>query len=125
VTRSLEASRAPIPASMHHVTRSLDVRQNGYGEARGRVFYRARGRVAGADAGNRNRPTRGVSQPLAGLEHPGALLSRLRLLAAAAARISRSCEAVGTDYFLTLRIPISTRARFEDRDDGTAVPLRS
>lgn len=117
-SRSVDAARRADPGfDMRQVTAvETDLRQAGYDEARGRVFYRKVLDAARAD--------RGIEMATLASDTP------LGLLDAGARRVEiqgyepRKGEdvallsnTVGPDYFQVLRIPLAAGRGFDDRDD--------
>jgi putative ABC transport system permease protein len=123
-TRSFEAARRADPGfdRDHVIGLALDVRENGYDETRGRVFYHRLLEAARAHAGIESAtlatyhplaflPTRTQAVAVEGYEpKPGEDLALLN-------------NAVGPDYFRTLGIGLVAGREFEDRDDETAAPV--
>jgi predicted permease len=124
MSRSLEAARrVNLGFDARHVTAvAVDVRQNGYNETRGRVFYRKLLDSARRDAGIE-------SATLAEYTPLGFLDTRTTRVAIDAYEPRKSedlafmSNAVGPDYFRTLRIEIVAGRAFEDRDDEQAAPV--
>ena len=124
VTRSLDAARRADPGfDASQVTAiALDVKQNGYDEARGRVFFRKLLEAARADAGVE-------SATLAEHIPMGLLDTRARQVAIDGYEPRRGedlafmSNSVGSDYFRTLRIQLTAGRGFEDRDDETPAPV--
>ncbi len=122
-TRTVEAARRADPgfSADHVVSIALDVRQNGYDEARGRVFYR---KLLDALRADRGIEVAGLTAaaPLALLE---ARQQRVTIEGYEPRRgedVAFMWNTVAGDYFRTLRIPIVAGREFEDRDDETAAP---
>ena len=105
VTRSLEAARRANPGfdAAHVVSVAFDVKQNGYDDSRGRVFYRNLLDAARADAAIES-ATLAAYHPLNFLDtrvQPVAIEGYERV----EAKIWPSCaNTVASDYFRTLRI---------------------
>ncbi|MBI3490500.1 MAG: ABC transporter permease [Acidobacteria bacterium] len=124
VTRSLEAARRANPGfNRDHVSSlEVDVKQNGYDEARGRVFYRHLLDTARAAPGVES-ATLATYQLLAFLD------TRAQRVAIEGYDPRRGDDpavlsnTVGPYYFRTLRIPLLAGRAFEDRDDETAAPV--
>jgi macrolide transport system ATP-binding/permease protein len=124
VARSLEAARRVNPGfDASHVTAiAVDVRANGYNEARGRVFYRHLLDAARADPGIE-------SATLAAFVPMNLIGSREQRVAIDGYTPRRdedlafSFNTVGPDYFRTLRINVAAGRAFEDRDHETAAPV--
>jgi predicted permease len=124
VTRSLEAARRAYPGfDRDHVTAlALDVKQNGYDERSGRVFYRHLLDAARAD--------RGIESASLALYNPLAFLeTRTQRMAIEGYEPRRGedlafmSNIVSSDYFRTLRINVVAGREFEDRDDESAAPV--
>jgi predicted permease len=105
------------------VSVDLDVKLNGYDEARGRAFYRALlDRVRG-DAGS-------VESATLALYHPMAFLDTRPQRVAIDGHEPRQGEdlaflfnVIGTEYFRTLRIPTIAGRVFDERDDEAGAPV--
>jgi len=122
VTRSLEAARHTNPGydPTHATSIAIDLKQNGYDEQRGRVFYRHLLEDVRRDAGIES-ATLSAYEPLAFLETP----ARRGAIDGYEPRrdedIAFLSNIVGSDYFKTLRIDLRAVRSLEDRDhDGTA-----
>jgi predicted permease len=122
-TRSVEAARRANPGfDPSHVTATeLDVKQNGYDESRGRVFYRTLLDAARAD---------GIeSATLAAYMPMGLLDTRVQRVAIEGYEprkgedLAFMWNTVGSDYFRTLRINLTAGREFEERDDETGAPV--
>jgi putative ABC transport system permease protein len=124
VTRSLEAARRAYPGfDANHVAKlELDVTQNGYDEARGRVFYRHLLDAARADRGIES-ATLAVFTPLAFLDTPSRRVAIEGYEPRRGEDLAFMFNAIGSDYFRTLRIPLAAGREFADRDDETAAPV--
>jgi len=124
VTRSLEAARRTNPGfdGSHVATVSIDVKQNGYDEARGRVFYRRLLEAARADAGVASASLAAYT-PLAFLEPPSRPVAIDGYEPQRDEDLALSSNTIGPDYFRTLRIPLIAGREFEDRDDEHAAPV--
>ena len=124
VTRSLDAARRANPGfdPNHMVALDVDVKQNGYDEARGRVFYRKLLDAARADATVES-ATIAAFTPLSFLD------TLVRPVAIEGYQPRRGEEltfmwnTIGSDYFRTLRIGLVAGRAFEDRDDETSAPV--
>jgi predicted permease len=118
VARSLDAARRADPGfERDHVTAvHLDVKLNGYDEARGRIFYRRLLDAARADSGVES-ATLAVYTPLALVD----TISRRLTIEGYAPRkgedVAFMNNTVAPDYFRTLRIGMLAGREFEDRDD--------
>src|SRR6185503_6602262 len=119
-----EAAERAYPGfdSSHVTAIGMDVRQNAYDEARGRAFYRNLLQAARIDAGIE-------SATLAEYMPMGMLDTRVQRVAIEGYEPGRGedlafmSNAVGPDYFRTLRIPVVAGRGFEDRDDETAASV--
>ncbi len=124
VTRSLEAARRANPGfDASHVTMlAVDVKQNGYDESRGRVFYRDLLDAARADAGVES-ATLAAFTPMAFLDTPARRVAIEGYEPRRGEDMAFMSNTVGSDYFRTLRINLIAGRAFEDRDDETAAPV--
>jgi len=124
VTRSLEAARAANPGfDPGPVTAvAVDVKQNGYDQRRGRVFYRRLLEAARADAGIES-ATLASTNPLniVGVRAQPVEIEGYR--PQRGEDVAFESNTVGPDYFRTLRIALAAGRGFEDRDDETAAPV--
>jgi predicted permease len=124
VMRSLDAARRVYPGfdPSHVTTVALDVRANGYNEARGRAFYRQLLDAARADAGIES-ATLASTLPL------NLIGTRQQPVAIDGYEprrgedLSFQVNTIGPDYFRTLRIPVVSGRGFEDRDDENGAPV--
>jgi predicted permease len=124
VTRSLEAARQADPGFDARGVSALavDVRQNGYDEARGRAFYRELLAAARDDHGI-------GSAALAAYVPLGLLDTRAQPVTIDGYEprrgedLSFMSNVVSSDYFRTLRIDIVAGREFEDRDDEATAPV--
>jgi putative ABC transport system permease protein len=123
-TRSVDAARRANPGFDPRQVASvaLDLRQNGYDEPRGRLFYRHLLEAARADPG--------VECATLAAHHPLALLETRIQRVTVEAYVPRTEEdlafmsnAIGPDYFRTLRIPMKAGREFDDRDDEAGAPV--
>jgi predicted permease len=123
-TRSVEAARTANPGfDPNHVTAvSIDVKQNGYDEARGRVFYRKLLDAARAGAGVES-ATLAEVVPMGFLDTPARRVAVEGYEPRRGEDLAFMSNAVGPDYFRTLRIPVLAGRDFEDRDDEAAAPV--
>ena len=100
----------------------LDVKQNAYDEARGRVFYRKLLDASRADPGIE-------SATLAAYVPMGLLDTRVQRVSIEGYEprqgedLAFMSNTVGSDYFRTLRITVTAGREFEDRDDETGAPV--
>jgi predicted permease len=124
VTRSLDAARRAYPGfdPNHVVVLDVDVKQNGYDEARGRVFYRKLLDRARADATIES-ATVAAFTPLSFLD---TLVRPVTIEGYEPRRgedLSFMWNTVGSDYFRTLRIGLVAGRAFEERDEETSAPV--
>jgi macrolide transport system ATP-binding/permease protein len=124
VTRSLDAARRADPGfeRNHVASLELDVKQNGYDEPRGRVFYQHLLDAARADAGV-EAATLAAYHPLAFLETRARRVAIEGYEPRRGEDLALTSNTVGPDYFRTLRIPFAAGRGFEDRDDETSAPV--
>jgi len=123
-TRTVEAAERAYPGfDASQVTAiGMDVRQNAYDEPRGRAFYHNLLQAARTDAGIES-ATLAEFMPMAMLD------TRVQRVAIEGYEPRRGedlafmTNAVGSDYFRTLRIALVAGREFEDRDDPTAAPV--
>ncbi|HQZ38303.1 MAG TPA: ABC transporter permease [Vicinamibacterales bacterium] len=122
--RSLDAARRANPGfERSHVTAlGVDTKQNGYDEARGRVFYRRLLDAARAGAGV-EAATLATVQPLAFLETGSQRVAIEGHEPKRGEDLAFLSNVVGPDYFRTLRIGLVAGREFEDRDNETATPV--
>src|SRR6185295_1174255 len=123
-TRSVEAARRANPGfdPTHMTAISLDVKQNAYDEARGRVFYRKLLDAARADAGVET-ATLAAYVPMSLLDTRSQRVAIEGYEPRRGEDVAFMSNVVGPDYFRTLRIPVVAGREFEDRDDETAAPV--
>jgi predicted permease len=124
VARSLDAARRAYPGfDPNQVTAvALDVRANGYNEARGRVFYRHLLDTARADTGIES-ATLASATPLNLL---GTREQHVEIDGYAPRQgedLGFPVNTIGSDYFRTLRIPLMAGRPFEDRDNESSAPV--
>jgi len=124
VTRSLEAARSVNPGfDQNHVTAiALDLKQNGYDEARGRVFYRKLLDASRAGAGIES-ASLAAYVPLSFTESPARRVSIQGYEPRRGEDLAFQFNAVTSDYFRTLRINVAAGRAFDDRDDETGAPV--
>ena len=124
VTRSLEAARAANPGfDANHVTATLvDLRENGYDEARGRVFYRHLLDAVRADGGVES-ASLAAFNPMNLLETPAERVAVQGYEPRRDEDLAFMTNQVAADYFRTLRIPLLSGRPFDDRDDETGAPV--
>jgi predicted permease len=124
VTRSLDAARRANPGfdPKQVVALDVDVKQNGYDEARGRTFFRKLLDAARADAGFES-ATLAAFTPLTFLD------TLVRPVAVEGYEPRRGEDlafmwnTVASDYFRTLRIGLLAGREFDDHDDAAGVPV--
>jgi len=124
VARSVDAARRANPGfDVTNVTAvAVDLKQNSYDEARGRVFYRHLLAAARGDAGIE-------SATLAAFIPMGFQDTPARRIAVDGHEPRREDDmafmynVIGTDYFRTLRIVLIRGREFEDRDDPAGAPV--
>ena len=124
VMRSLEAARRANPGfDANRVTAiAVDLKQNGYDEPRGRVFYRKVLDAARADPGTES-ATLAAYAPLAFLDTPARRVAIEGYEPRRDEDLAFLSNTVGPDYFRTLRITLMAGRAFEDQDDETAPPV--
>ncbi len=124
VSRSFDAARRVNPGfDASHVTSiKLDLRQNGYDQPRGRLFYR---RLLEA-----MREAPGIESVTLAAYNPMNLVETSALGAAVEGYepgpnedLAFMTNTVGPDYFRTLRINLNAGRTFADGDDERAVPV--
>jgi putative ABC transport system permease protein len=123
-TRSVEAARRANPGfdASYVTSLAVDVKQNGYDERRGRVFYRKLLDAARGDVGIES-ATLAAYTPLGFLDTRAqrvAIEGYERLRGEDLAFMS---NIVDSDYFRTLRINLMAGRAFEERDDETGAPV--
>jgi len=124
VTRSLDTARHTYPGfDPTHVTAvALDVRANGYNEARGRVFYRHLLDAVRADSGIESATlASALPMNLVGTRAQGVTIDGYA--PRRGEDLAFQVNTVGPDYFLTVRIPLAAGRGFDDRDDETGAPV--
>jgi predicted permease len=124
VTRSFEAARAANPGfdPSQVTTISLDVRQNGYDESRGRVFYRELLQTVRTDAGIES-ATLAAYNPMNLIDTPATRVAIEGYEPRRGEDLAFQSNIVGSEYFHTLRISLLSGRPFEDQDDETAAPV--
>jgi predicted permease len=122
--RSVEEARRANPGfDPSNVTAvALDVKQNAYDEARGRVFYRKLLEAARAEPGIES-ATLAEFYPLSFLETRARHVAIEGYEPRLGEDLSLLMSAVASDYFRTLRIGFKAGRAFEDRDDERAAPV--
>jgi macrolide transport system ATP-binding/permease protein len=123
-TRSVEAARRANPGfDASHVTAiALEVKQNAYDDARGRVFYRHLLDAARADASIES-ATLAEFTPMGFLDTPSRPIAIEGYEPRRGEDLSFMSNTIGSDYFRTLRIPLGAGREFADRDDETGAPV--
>ena len=123
-TRSLDAARNVYPGfNPAHVTAvAVDLRANGYTEARGRVFYRQLLDAVRAEPGI-EAATLAANLPLNLVGTRGQRVTIDGYTPRRDEDLSYSTNTVGPDYFRTLRTAVLSGREFEDRDDDTAAAV--
>src|SRR3954469_5117629 len=124
VTRSLEAARRAHPGyDPAHVTSiAVDLKQGGYDQQRGRVFYRRLLDEVRRDPGTES-VTPSAYEPLAFLDTPSRRVAIEGYTPRRDEDVALLSNIVGPDYFRTLRIDVTAGRPFEDRDDQGAAPV--
>jgi predicted permease len=124
VTRSLEAARRADPGFDPNLvsTIELDLKQNGYDEARGRVFYRRLLDAVRAD-GVTDSATLAAYNPVNFLETRAERISVEGYDARPDEDLLFLSNPVGPDYFRTFRIAVRSGRAIEERDDEHAAPV--
>ncbi|MCU1386165.1 MAG: permease [Acidobacteria bacterium] len=124
VSRSLEAARQTYPGyDANHVTSvSIDVKQSGYDEAHGRVFYRKLLDAVQSAAGTES-VTIGAYEPMAFTDTPSRRLSVDGYSPRQGEDLAFLSNTVGPDYFRTLKIDVVAGRAFESQDDESATPV--
>ena len=124
VSRSLDAARRADPGfdASHVGSLAVDVRQNGYDEARGRTFYRKLLDAARADAGIES-ATLAEFTPLGFLDTRSTRVAIENYEPRRGEDLVFMSNTIGPEYFQTLRIDLLAGREFEDRDDETAAPV--
>ena len=122
--RSFEAAGRANPGfdASRVTSLDLDLKQNGYDEARGRIFYRRLLDAVRADAGIES-ATLAANTPL------GLLDTRVQRVAidgyepGKGEDLAFMWNTVDSDYFRTLRIPLAAGREFEEHDDEAGAPV--
>lgn len=124
MARSLDAARHADPGfdASRVTSTSIDLKQNGYDEFRGRVFYTRLLDEARATAGTAS-ATLGANEPMAFLETPARRVAIQGYEPRTGEELAFLFNIVGPDYFQTLRIGVVAGREFEVRDDHTAAPV--
>jgi predicted permease len=123
-TRSVDAARRAYPGfdASQATTVAVDVKQNGYDERRGRVFYRNLLEAARADAGVES-ATLAAHTPLGFLDTRAQRVEIDGYEPRRGEDLAFMSNTVGADYFRTLRIHLEAGREFEDADDETGAPV--
>jgi predicted permease len=124
VTRSLEAARRTNPGydPSHATSIEVDLKQNGYDERRGRLFYRRLLDGVRGDPGT-EAATLSAYEPLAFLDTPSRRVALEGYEPRRDEDVAFLSNIVGPDYFRTLRINLMAGRAFEDRDDEGAAAV--
>ena len=124
VTRSLDAARRAYPGydASHVSAVSVDLKQNGYDEARGRVFYSRLLDAVKADGGVES-ATLAAYTPVAFLDTPSRRVALDGYEPRRDEDLAFLSNIIGPDYFRTLRITVTAGREFEERDDQNAAPV--
>jgi predicted permease len=124
VTRSLEAAqRADRGFAVDHVTAiNMDLKANGYDDARGKIFYRQLLKTARAQPGVES-ASLATFLPLAFLDTRSTKVEIDGYEPGRDEDLSMLSNTVGPDYFRTLRIKMIAGREFADRDDEMAQPV--
>jgi predicted permease len=124
MSRSLDAARRTNPGfdASHVASVAVDLRQNGYDEARGRVFYRKLLDTARTDAGIES-ATLAEYTPLGFLDTRSTRVAIDGYEPQRGEDLAFMSNTVGPGYFRTLRIPLVAGRPFDDRDDEKAMPV--
>jgi len=124
VTRSLDAARRANPGfdPSHVAATALDVRQVGYGEPRGRAFYRRLLETMRSDPTTES-VTISAWVPLYVLATPAMRLDIEGYEPHTGEDLAFLFNAVGPDYLRTLRVPVLAGRDFDDHDDEASAPV--
>ncbi len=122
--RTVNAARRAYPGfdANHVASLELDVRQNGYDVAGGRVFYRKLLDAIRAEPGIES-VTLASHRPLALLDSRAQKVTLDGYEPRHDEDLAFMSNAVGPDYFRTLRIPVLAGRAFDDGDDVGAEPV--
>ena len=123
-TRSVDAAQHANPGfdSSQVTTLAVDVKQNGYDEQRGRVFYRKLLDAARAEAGVES-ATLAAYTPLAFLDTRPLRIQLEGYEPRRGEDLAFMSNTIGPDYFRTLRIGLQTGRDFDDRDNESSTPV--
>ncbi len=124
MTRSLDAAeRADRGYSDDHVTSiTLDLKANGYDEARGRLFYKQLLDATRVQPGTES-ASLAMFKPIAFLETRSSKVAIEGYALRQNEDLSMLTNVVAPRYFETLRIPLVAGRDFGDRDDGASEPV--
>ncbi len=124
VSRSFDAARRANPGfdPEHVATVAVDLMQNGYDEARGRIFYRKLLDAARADAGVES-ATLSAFTPLGFLDTKSTRVAVEGYEPRRGEDLLFMSNTIASDYFRTLRINVVAGRPFEDRDDEGSAPV--
>jgi len=124
VWRSLEAARRLNPGfdPDHVAAVAVDLAQNRYDEARGRVFYRKLLDAARAGAGVES-ATLSAFTPLGFLDTPPTRVTIEGYEPRRGEDLIFMSNTIASDYFRTLRINLIAGRPFEEREDGNSEPV--
>jgi macrolide transport system ATP-binding/permease protein len=123
-TRSVDAARRANPGfdPSHLTAITLEVRQNAYNDAQGRVFYRRLLASARTHAGIES-ATLAANTPMNFLGTPSRPVAIEGYEPRRGDDLAFMSNAIGPDYFRTLRIPLRSGREFADRDDEAGAPV--
>jgi predicted permease len=123
VARSLEAARSANPGfDARHVTAiALDLRQGGYDDGRGRIFFRHLLDAVRADPGV-EAASLGTFNPMNLIETPARRVAVEGYEPRRGEDVAFMSNTVGSDYFRTLQIALLSGRPFEERDDERGAP---
>jgi len=124
VTRSLDAVRHAYPGfdGRHVASVAIDLKQNGYDEARGRLLYRHLLDEVRTDAETES-ATLAAYEPIAVLDTPSQRFAIEGYELQRNEELAFLSNTIGPDYFRTLRIDLLAGRPFELRDDQGAAPV--
>ncbi len=124
VSRSFEAARRSDPGfdATNVATVAVDVTQNGYDEARGRVFYRKLLDAARADSRVES-ATLSAFTPLGFLDTKPTRVGIESYEPRRGEDLTFMSNTITSDYFRTLRIRLVAGRPFVDRDDEDSAPV--
>lgn len=123
-TRSVDAARRANPGfdAADVAIVELNVKQSGYDESRGRIFYRNLLESTRADAGVES-ATLAAHVPMALLDTRAQPVTIEGYDAARGEDVAFMSNTVSSDYFRTLRVDLVAGREFADSDDETAAPV--